>query len=189
MHSMINWFWRACFITRWGLCGLTAFAPMLNWFLKDPNTLSGFTQNKIISEILYLAWFEDKQLQGPLLSEYFDLISLKTLALIFTMVCTFLYHHILFLLFQQIDFCLHEWLTGAFLQAKFFEKDVIHTHKIYQAKVEAWSNLNLTVTSNIQKKLFTHALYVHHSIPWALYTPPPIPTGLLLDSQNPTRLD
>ncbi|KAF8812652.1 hypothetical protein BYT27DRAFT_7220810 [Phlegmacium glaucopus] len=26
----------------------------------DPDTMSGFAQNKIISEILYLAWFEDK---------------------------------------------------------------------------------------------------------------------------------
>lgn len=66
--------------------------------------------------------------------------------------------------FQQIDFCLREWSTGTFVQATFFEKDVIHTHKIYRAEVETWSNINLTVTSNIRKKLFTRALYVHRSI-------------------------
>jgi len=144
--------------------------PSSNWFLKDPDTLSSFAQSKIISEILYLAWFEDRHSQGPVLSEYFNLIPLEMLALIFTMVCTFLYHHILFLLFQQIDFCLHEWSTGTFLQAMFFEKDVIHTHKIYQAEVEAWSNINLAVMLNIRKKLFTCALYVHHFIPsWGFW--------------------
>ncbi|KIK05918.1 hypothetical protein K443DRAFT_3478 [Laccaria amethystina LaAM-08-1] len=109
---------------------------------KDPDTLSSFAQNKIISEILHLAWFEDKHLQGPLLSEHFNPISLETLVI-----------------FMMIDFCLHEWSTGAFLQATFYEKDVIHTHKIYRAEVEAWSDMNLTVTSNIRKKLFTCALH------------------------------
>jgi hypothetical protein len=52
--------------------------------------LSGFAQNKIISEILYLAWFEDKHSQGPILSEYFNPIPLETLALIFTIVQAFL---------------------------------------------------------------------------------------------------
>jgi hypothetical protein len=47
---------------------------------------SGFAENKIISEILYLAWFEDKSSQGPVLSQYFNPIPLETLALIFTMV-------------------------------------------------------------------------------------------------------
>jgi len=108
--------------------------PSLNLFLKDPDTLSSFTQSKIISEILYLAWFEDRHLQGPVLSEYFNPIPLEMLALIFTMVHTFLYHHSLFLLFQQIDFCLHECLMGTFLQAMFFKKDVIHTHKISEQK-------------------------------------------------------
>ncbi|KAF8805888.1 hypothetical protein BYT27DRAFT_7257811, partial [Phlegmacium glaucopus] len=109
---------------------------------KDPDTMSGFAQNKIISEILYLAWFEDKRSQGPVLSEYFNPITLETLSLIFTM----------------IDFCLREWSTGAFLQATFFEKDVIHAHKIYRVEVKTWSSINFAVTLNIRKKLFSRAL-------------------------------
>lgn len=76
----------------------------------------------------------------------------------------FSYNPILFLLLWQIDFCLREWSTGTFLQAAFFEKDVLHTHKIYRVEVEAWSNINLAVTSNIRKKLFSRALYVHFYI-------------------------
>jgi hypothetical protein len=66
-------------------------------YLKDPVTMSGFSQNKIISEILYLAWFEDKRSQGPVLSEYFNPIPLETIALIFTMVCEFLILNCFFL--------------------------------------------------------------------------------------------
>ena len=53
--------------------------------------MSGFAQNKIISEILYLSWFEDKRAHGPVLSEYFNPIPLETIALIFTMVCVFIF--------------------------------------------------------------------------------------------------
>jgi len=45
------------------------------------------------------------------------------------------------------------------------------TH-INKAEVKAWSNINLTVTSNIQKKLFTHALYIHCFIPSSGFWPP-----------------
>ncbi|KAF8814315.1 hypothetical protein BYT27DRAFT_7219884 [Phlegmacium glaucopus] len=106
---------------------------------KDPNTRSGFAENKIISEILYLAWFEDKASQGPVPTHYFNPISCY--------------------IPLYINFCLHEWSTGAFLQASFYEKNVIHTHKIYHVKVATWSNINLIVTTNIGKKLFSRAMH------------------------------
>ncbi|KAF8803408.1 hypothetical protein BYT27DRAFT_7260150 [Phlegmacium glaucopus] len=109
---------------------------------KDTSALAGFGQNKIISEIIYLAWFEDKTSQGPLLPHYFNPIPIKTLAFILTV----------------IDFCLREWSTGTFIQAKFFEKDVLASHKAYHLEVEAWSALNPSVIENIRKKLFNHAL-------------------------------
>ena len=144
---------------------------LLNRLLKDPDTLSGFAQNKIISEILYLAWFDDKQSKGPFSASTSTRSLLKPLPWSLRWSVHFLYHHILFLHFWQIDFCLHEWSTGAFLQATLFEKDVIHTHKIYRVEVEAWSAINLSVTSNIRKKLFTRALYVHCSIPSPRFDP------------------
>src|ERR1700678_617622 len=61
--------------------------------------------------------------------------------------------------FWKIDFCLREWSTGAFLQASFYEKNVIHTHKIYHVEVATWSEINLTVTTNIRKKTF-HSSHV-----------------------------
>jgi hypothetical protein len=51
--------------------------------------MSGFAQNKIILEILYLAWFKDKHSHGPVLTKYFNPIPLETIALVFTMVCAF----------------------------------------------------------------------------------------------------
>ncbi|EDR01959.1 uncharacterized protein LACBIDRAFT_332809 [Laccaria bicolor S238N-H82] len=109
---------------------------------KDTGTLTGFSQNKIISEILYLAWFEDKTSQGPLLQHYFNPIPLETLALIFTV----------------IDFCLREWSTGVFIQSKFYEKVVLATHKVYRLELEAWNAINPSVIENIRKKLFNRAL-------------------------------
>ncbi|EDQ99159.1 uncharacterized protein LACBIDRAFT_317504 [Laccaria bicolor S238N-H82] len=109
---------------------------------KDTGTLTGFSQNKIISEILYLAWFEDKTSQGPLLQHYFNPIPLETLALIFTV----------------IDFCLREWSTGVFIQSKFYEKVVLATHKAYRLELEAWNAINPSVIENIRKKLFNRAL-------------------------------
>jgi len=133
---MINWFWRT-FITRWGLHGLTAFAPTLNWFLRDPNTLSGFAQNKIISEILYLAWFEDKQLQGPLLSEYFDLISLKTLAWIFTMVCTFhLLSHLFLKIFNRLISVSVSGQQGHFCRPRSLRKTLFTPTKYTEPKLK-----------------------------------------------------
>ncbi|KAF8800509.1 hypothetical protein BYT27DRAFT_7227440 [Phlegmacium glaucopus] len=99
-------------------------------------------KNKIISEIIYLAWFEDKTSQGPLLPHYFNPIPIETLAFILTV----------------IDFCLQEWSTGTFIQAKFFKKDVLASHKAYRLEVEAWSALNPSVIENIRKKLFNRAL-------------------------------
>jgi hypothetical protein len=49
------------------------------------------------------------------------------------------------------------------LQASFYEKNVIHTHKIYRVEVATWSDINLTVTTNIRKKLFARAMYVIYS--------------------------
>jgi len=43
---------------------------------------------------------------------------------------------------------------------------------INDTEVEAWSNINLAVMLNIRKKLFTHALYVHHFIPSSGFWPP-----------------
>ena len=52
--------------------------------LQNTNTHTGFCQNKILSEILYLVWFEDKMSQGLLLQHYFNPIPFETLALILT---------------------------------------------------------------------------------------------------------
>ena len=73
--------------------------------------------------------------------------------------------------FRKIDFCLREWSTGAFLQASFYEKNVIHTHKIYRVEVATWSEINLTVTTNIRKKLFTRAMYVIYHLKLPCYHP------------------
>src|SRR5882762_2387481 len=54
--------------------------------------------------------------------------------------------------YRLISVC--EWSTGTFTQSKFFEKDVIDTHKSYRLEVEAWSAINSVVIKNICKKLF-----------------------------------
>jgi hypothetical protein len=53
---------------------------------------------------------------------------------------------------------LNEWSTGTFIQATFFEKDVLDSHKAYRLELEAWSTLNPSVIKNIRKKLFNRAL-------------------------------
>jgi hypothetical protein len=47
---------------------------------------------------------------------------------------------------------------GTFIPSKFFEKDVLDTHKSYRLEVEAWSTINPSVIENIRKKLFKRAL-------------------------------
>ena len=44
------------------------------------------------------------------------------------------------------------------MQSKFYEKDVLDTHKSYRRELEAWSTNNPSVIENIRKKLFNRAL-------------------------------
>ena len=144
------------FITRWGICDS---AELIFGRILIPWAVSLKTRSSLRYYILHGS--KTSTHTGPSSATILTQSLLKCLPWSSWWCVHFSYNPILFLLLWQIDFCLQEWSTGTFLQAAFFEKDVLHTHKIYQVEVEAWSNINLAVTSNIRKKLFSWALYVH----------------------------
>jgi hypothetical protein len=59
--------------------------PYLN-LIQDPETLSGYAQRRIISDILHDAWFLNKMACSVKFSDYFKPITLYTLSLIFSAV-------------------------------------------------------------------------------------------------------
>ena len=56
------------------------------YYTQDTDSLSGYAQHRIISEILHDAWFLNKAALGVEFSDYFKPIPLNTLALIFSVV-------------------------------------------------------------------------------------------------------
>ena len=87
-------------------------------------TLTGFCQNKIISEALQEAWFSHKHAIGAEYPKYFNPVPLVTLALILTVAsCILLYPQYNKLMCMiQIEFCIEEWSSGMFVKAEFNEK-------------------------------------------------------------------
>jgi hypothetical protein len=75
-HYKVN----TCFLS-WRTGG-TAYIGIL----QDPFTMIGYAQHRIISEILHLCWFEEANSPGIIFSQFYNPISLNTLALIFVMV-------------------------------------------------------------------------------------------------------
>lgn len=63
--------------------------------------------------------------------------------------------------FTQIEFCLDEWSTGAFTQAKgFYEKNEVERYKGHLADIELWARIDLLITENIRRKWFKRSTYV-----------------------------
>ncbi|KAF8960928.1 hypothetical protein BDZ97DRAFT_1760386 [Flammula alnicola] len=108
---------------------------------KNPETLSGYAQGKIISEILHAVWFEDTNSQGVTFKNLFDPIPLETLALIFTI----------------LDFCLDEWSDGTRVKAKLWGKDIKDRHEIFHKDLAEWAALNVEVVTAIRRKLYTRS--------------------------------
>ncbi|KZP10911.1 hypothetical protein FIBSPDRAFT_962690 [Athelia psychrophila] len=109
---------------------------------KDPEERKGFAQHKIVSNILHVAYFANKNDDGVKFSNYFKPISLVTLAAIFTVV----------------EFCLDEWSTGTFEQAIFNEKAGCECYKGHLESLKKWEAGNPSVIANIRMKLFNRAL-------------------------------
>ncbi|KAG6877099.1 hypothetical protein C0992_010838, partial [Termitomyces sp. T32_za158] len=109
---------------------------------KDPNTQQGYLQNAIVLSILVTAWFKDASDIGALFPQYFNPISLHSLALVLT----------------AIDFCITEWSSGTFKKGAFTEKLYSETYKVFFEDLKKWHNLNSNVMTKQRKKLFKHAL-------------------------------
>ncbi|KIM77565.1 hypothetical protein PILCRDRAFT_11985 [Piloderma croceum F 1598] len=103
---------------------------------KDPSELLGFCSNKIISEAIQAAWFSHKKAMGVEYSDYFNPLSLVTLALTLTAA---------------------KWSTGMFIKAEFNEKDNADRYKAHLTDLTKWRNGNPKVIDNICKKLFNRA--------------------------------
>ena len=54
--------------------------------LQNTKTRDRYAQNTIISQVLHVAWFKNGESRGVRYKNYFNPISLETLALIFTLV-------------------------------------------------------------------------------------------------------
>lgn len=63
-------------------------------------------------------------------------------------------------IYIQLDFCIREWSTGQFQQARFWETDNKTRYDNYLAKLKEWSDIDPMVTRNLRKKLSTRARYV-----------------------------
>ena len=73
-------FW---WLSAHGLCALTF------WNTKDQE---GYAQNKIFGILIQEAWFgNSSKSKGIVFEKYFNPISLETLALLLTMVCSYLF--------------------------------------------------------------------------------------------------
>ncbi|KAF8811837.1 hypothetical protein BYT27DRAFT_7088601 [Phlegmacium glaucopus] len=108
---------------------------------KDPSKPSGYAQNKIISEVIHLAWFEDATAPGVMFPDLVNPISFNTMALIFTL----------------IKFCIKEWSTGKYVAVQFSEKTCIDSYRVNQADLATWGNINSLVVENMWKKLYNRA--------------------------------
>ncbi|KAG6894037.1 hypothetical protein C0992_007729 [Termitomyces sp. T32_za158] len=79
---------------------------------------------------------------GALFPQYFNPISLHSLALVLT----------------AIDFCITEWSSGTFKKGAFTEKLYSETYKVFFEDLKKWHNLNPNVTTKQREKLFKRAL-------------------------------
>ena len=127
---------------------------------QDPETLSGYAQHKIISDVLHEAWFLNKTACGVEFASYFKPISLVTLALIFSAVRVHQYMALLLSLSlrQQIEFCIGEWSTGEFTQAVFNEDAGRSSYEAHLKHLKEWNDGNPIVISKIRNKLFECAM-------------------------------
>ncbi|KAJ6620328.1 hypothetical protein B0H10DRAFT_1679662, partial [Mycena sp. CBHHK59/15] len=103
---------------------------------KNIDERKGYAGNGIFSEVRHLTTFKDKDSLGAIFCSYFDPISLPNLALDFS----------------TVEFCTREWSSGTFVQAMFYEKDVVTSYRTHLADIENWSSLNKTVVENIRRK-------------------------------------
>ncbi|KAG5633831.1 hypothetical protein H0H81_004982 [Sphagnurus paluster] len=108
---------------------------------QNPKTKTGYAGNAIFGNILSQTWFKDASLPGIIYKQYFNPISLETLALMFSLV----------------DFGIKEWDTGRYVPKAFKEQDIIHNHKAFCADLQEWHSLSIPVTTNKRKKMFDHA--------------------------------
>ncbi|KAJ6542254.1 hypothetical protein B0H10DRAFT_2244742 [Mycena sp. CBHHK59/15] len=90
--------------------------------------------DKLLSKAAFQ--YKDKDSLGGIFRSYFDPISLPNLALDFS----------------TVEFCMHEWSSGTFVQAMFYEKDVVTSYHTHLADIENWSSLNKMVVENIRRK-------------------------------------
>ena len=122
-------------------------------------TLTGFCQNKIISEALQEAWFSHKHAIGAEYPKYFNPVPLVTLALILTAAsCALLYPQYNKLMCMiQIEFCIEEWSSGMFVKAEFNEKSNTDHYKAHLVDITKWCDGSPIIVDNICKKLFNCA--------------------------------
>lgn len=127
------------------------------------HNLTGFLQNKIITTGIREAFFKNQTAIGLKFHDAFHPIPLVTLALL---ICAVSYgsfiitSHLVADTCIQVDFCIHEWSTGSFEQAKFRETDIKTRYNAYLAKLHEWSEVDPGVTRNMRKKLSTRARYI-----------------------------
>ncbi|KAK0237385.1 hypothetical protein EDD85DRAFT_953385 [Armillaria nabsnona] len=108
---------------------------------KDLSTLSHAYEHKIIFFSICAAWFKNTKDFRVKYSDYFDLISNVSLALILT----------------AIEFCLEEWLTGMYIQSTLNESEDKGHYMNFLKDVKDWTSANRKVTTNICKKKNTSA--------------------------------
>ncbi|KAG6822345.1 hypothetical protein H0H92_014210 [Tricholoma furcatifolium] len=111
-------------------------------FLYKAYKLDGYAQNPVILSVLIAAWFKTEASMGVVFREYFEPISINTLAFILTV----------------IDFCICEWKTGKQKKGVFSEKIFSEKFEAFATDLKRWSNINPVVTRNRRMKLFRRAL-------------------------------
>ncbi|EKM74822.1 hypothetical protein AGABI1DRAFT_95373 [Agaricus bisporus var. burnettii JB137-S8] len=105
---------------------------------KDPENLKGFLKHPIINKIIKNGFFKNEQARGVLFKQYFNPISISTLALISTMIYA----------------CISEWETGRQVSSHFKEDRYLKKYEGFHADITKWTHLFPEVTANMLKKFF-----------------------------------
>jgi len=121
---------------------------------KDTAARKDYGENKIILAVRQLTVFRHRDSVGVLFSSHFDPISIPHVVLDIS----------------ALEFCVNEWVTGTFIQAKFYEKDVVERYRVHLIDTEKWSNANQEVVKNIRRKWYRKASETLTSAPAVLVT-------------------
>ncbi|KAJ7218590.1 hypothetical protein GGX14DRAFT_560937 [Mycena pura] len=121
---------------------LTADAAFI---YKDPKEKTGFAQNDIIMTSIVNIWFKNNKTRGSKNPDFFNLLRLPTLALLFT----------------AIEWGIERWATGRFMDGgEFNETKNSDIYDGHLSRLQDWDALKPSATALVRKRMFETAMWV-----------------------------